>query len=147
MGLKFLVTGGLGHVGSKLIREYAKRDDVDLIRIFDDLSSNRFPSFFDLPKTHVKFEFIEGHINNINMVKEAMKGIDIVIHLASITDAPATINNPELAHKVIYEGTWNVVNAAMHARVKRFLYPSTTSVYGEAEGIVLEDSPEESYKP
>src|SRR3990167_6291280 len=147
MGLKFLVTGGLGHIGSKLIREYAKRDDIELIRIFDNISTQRFPSLFDLPKTHVKFEFVEGDINDIIKLKEAMKEIDIVIHLASVTDAPSTINNPELTHKVVFEGTWNVVNAAMQSRVRRFLYPSTTSVYGEAEGIVDENSPEEIYKP
>ena len=57
------------------------------------------PSLFDLPKTHVKFEFVEGDINDIAKIKEAMKGIDIVIHLASVTDAPSTINNPELTHR------------------------------------------------
>lgn len=147
MALKFLVTGGLGHIGSKLIREYAKRADIELIRIFDNISTQRYPALFDLPKTHVKFEFIEGDINDINKIKEAMKDIDVVIHLASVTDAPSTINNPELTHKSVFEGTWNIVNAAMHTKVRRFLYPSTTSVYGEAEGIVDENSPEESYKP
>lgn len=147
MGLKFLVTGGLGHVGSKLIREYSNRPDIDLIRIFDNLLTQRFSSLFDLPKTHVKFEFIEGDISDIDKIKDAMRDIDVVIHLASVTDAPSTINNPELTYKSIFEGTWGVVNAAMHSRVRRFLYPSTTSVYGESEGIVSEDSPEEIYKP
>ncbi|MEK6898340.1 MAG: NAD(P)-dependent oxidoreductase [Nanoarchaeota archaeon] len=147
MTLKLLVTGGLGHIGSKLIREYAKRDDVELIRIFDNISTQRYPALFDLPRTHVKFEFIEGDINDIVKIKDAMKDIDVVIHLASVTDAPSTINNPELTGRVIFDGTWNVVNAAMHANVRRFLYPSTTSVYGEAEGIVDENSPEELYKP
>ncbi|HJZ18806.1 MAG TPA: SDR family oxidoreductase, partial [Candidatus Nanoarchaeia archaeon] len=121
--------------------------EVELIRIFDNLSTQRYCSLFDLPKTHVRYEFVEGDINDINKVKDAVKNIDIVIHLASVTDAPSTINNPELTQRVIFEGTWNVVNASMHANVKRFLYPSTTSVYGEAEGIVSEDSSEENYKP
>lgn len=147
MGLKFLITGGLGHIGSKLIREYAKREDIELIRIMDNFLVQRYPSLFDLPKTHVKYEFIEGDIRDIEKVREVMKGIDFVIHLASITDAPSTINDPQLTHKVIYEGTWNVVNAAMQAKVKRFFYASTTSVYGEAEGIVDENSADELYKP
>jgi len=104
-------------------------------------------SLFDLPQTHVKFEFIEGDIGDLEAVKKAVKGIDVVIHLASVTDAPSTINNPELTHKSIFDGTWNIVNASMHANVKKFLYPSTTSVYGEAEGIVDENSSEEMYKP
>lgn len=147
MALKILVTGGLGHIGSELIREYSKRTDVELLRIYDDFSTQRFSSLFNLPKTHVKIEFIEGDINDIAKIKDAMKDIDVVVHLASVTDAPATINNPGLTHRVVYEGTWNVVNAAMQAKVRRFLYASTTSVYGEAEGIVDENSAEEIYKP
>src|SRR3989344_1582481 len=144
--MNILVTGGLGHIGSHLIREYAKRDDVQLIRIFDNISTQRYPSLFDLP-IHKKYEFIEGDIMDLIVLRKAMIGIDIVIHLASVTDAPSTINNPDLTHKIIFQGSWNVVNAAMHARVKRLLYASTTSVYGEAEGIVDENTPDELYKP
>lgn len=146
--MRVLVTGGLGHIGSQLIRDYSKRDDIELIRIFDNLSTQRYCSLFNLPvKSGLKYEFIEGDINNIEEVEKAIKDIDIVIHLASITDAPSTINSPELTDKSIYDGTNNVLNASINSNVKRFLYPSTTSVYGEAEGIVDENSPEETYKP
>jgi len=144
--MKILVTGGLGHIGSQLIREYAKREDVQLLRVLDNFSTQRYASLFDLPE-NVPIEFIEGDIMDISVLRKAMKNINIVVHLASVTDAPATINNPELTNKVIFDGTWHVVNAAMHAGVKRFLYASTTSVYGEAEGIVDEDATEEIYKP
>jgi len=148
--MRVLVTGGLGHIGSKLIREYAKRPDIELIRIFDNLSTQRYCSLFNLPvneNNKVKYEFIEGDINNIEEVRKAVKDIDIVIHLAAITDAPSTINNRELTFNVNLEGTKNVLNASINANVKRFLYPSTTSVYGEASGLVNEKSPEEMYKP
>lgn len=141
--MKVLITGGLGHIGSKLIREYIVRDDVELIRIFDNLSTQRYCSLFNLPSK--KCEFIDGDITNIELLKKSMKDIDVVIHLASITDAPSTINNSELTEKIIYNGTWNVLNSAIHANVKRFLHASTTSVYGEAEGIVDEDY--DNYKP
>ena len=144
--MKILVTGGLGHIGSKLIRKYAEKENVELIRILDNLSTQRYCSLFDLPNS-VKYEFIEGDVNDINTVRKAVKDIDIVIHLASVTDAPSTINNHELTNKSVFEGTWNVLNGAMQANVKRFLYPSTTSVYGEAEGIVDEYCPEEVYRP
>src|SRR3989344_2120362 len=145
--MNILVTGGLGHIGSKLIREYGNRDDVSLIRIYDNLSTQRFPSLFNLPEGKTKYELIEGDILDINLLRKVMKDIDIVIHLASVTDAPSTINNPELTEKVIFNGTWNVLNTAMHEKVKRFLYASTTSVYGEAEGIVDENVSEDLYKP
>ena len=143
--MNVLITGGLGHIGAKLIREYSQRSDIELIRILDNISTQRYCSLFNLPEK--KYEFVEGDINDIETLRKAMKEIDLVIHLAAITDASSTINNPEVTHKVNYEGTWNVINAAMHANVKKFMYSSTTSVYGEAEGIVDENSPEEMYKP
>lgn len=143
--MKVLVTGGLGHIGSKLIREYAKREDIELIRILDNLSTQRYGSLFDLPVNATKLEFVEGDVTNQEIVNNVMKNIDVVIHLAAITDAPATLHNPQKTFKVNYVGTWNVLWAAINAKVKRFLYASTTSVYGEAEGIVDEDY--DNYKP
>ena len=99
--MKVLITGGLGHIGSKLVRAYAKRTDIELIRILDNLSTQRYASLFDLPEK--KFEFIEGDIMDISILKKVMKDIDIVIHLASVTDAPSTINNPEVTNKIIFE--------------------------------------------
>ncbi len=146
--MNILVTGGLGHIGSHLVREYTKRDDVNLIRIFDNLSTQRYISLFDLPKQEkMKLEFIEGDITNSVAVEKAMQNIDVVIHLAAITDAVSTLDNAQLTFKVNYGGTWIVLWAAINANVKRFLYASTTSVYGEAEGIVDENSSEEIYKP
>lgn len=137
MGLKFLITGGLGHIGSKLIREYAKREDIELIRILDNFLVQRYCSLFNLPGGK-KYEFIEGDISNDGDLKKAMKDIDVVIHLASITDAPSTISAPKETERVNFDGTKKVLEAAIAAGVKKFLFPSSTSVYGEAEGIVDE---------
>ena len=144
MGLKLLVTGGLGHIGSKLVREYAKRDDIDLIRILDNFLVQRYCSLFNLPNGK-KYEFIEGDIMNENDLKKALKNIDIVIHLASITDAPSTIAKPQETERVNFEGTKRVLDAAISAGAKKFLFPSSTSVYGEAEGIV--DETFQDFKP
>lgn len=146
MPMNLLVTGGLGHIGSKLIREYAKRKDVELIRVLDNFLVQRYCSLFNLP-TNKKYEFIEGDILDNKILEEVMKDIDVVIHLASITDAPSTISKPKETEKVNFEGTKKVVDAAIKANVKKFLFPSSTSVYGEAEGLVNENSPEEVYKP
>ena len=128
MGLRFLITGGLGHIGSKLIREYAKRQDIEMIRILDNLSTQRYPSLFDLPKTHVRFEFIEGDITNINIVKNAVEEIDVVMHFAAITDAREAMKIPVETERINFEGTKVVLEAATNAGVKKFLFPSTTSV-------------------
>ncbi|MBI4149346.1 NAD(P)-dependent oxidoreductase [Candidatus Woesearchaeota archaeon] len=143
--MNILVTGGLGHIGSQLIRELANRKDVETIRILDNLLTQRYCSLFYLPEG--RYEFIEGDITDAAAVRQAMQDIDMVVHLAAITDAPSTIAKPEETHKVNYIGTEIALHAALQASVKKFLFPSTTSVYGEAEGIVDEDSPEEIYKP
>ena len=143
----FLITGGLGHVGSALIREYAKRQDINLIRILDNLSTQRYCSLFEIPKTNVKIEFVEGDINNLELLKNSMKNIDVVIHLAAITNAPETIKKPEETRQVNLIGTQNVLNCAIETGVKKFIFPSSTSVYGEAENVVDEKTIIEDLKP
>ena len=139
-----LVTGGLGHIGSKLIREYGKREDIKLIRVLDNFLVQRYCSLFNLPEG-MKYEFIEGDIMNDADLEKALKGIDLVIHLASITDAPSTISKPEETERVNFEGTKKILEASIKAGVKIFQFPSSTSVYGEAEGIV--DESYADYKP
>jgi UDP-glucose 4-epimerase len=142
--MKVLITGGLGHIGSKLIREYAKREDIELIRILDDISTERYCSLFDLPEV-TKFEFIDGSINDD--LKKAVDGVELVIHLAAVTDAPATLDKPDETFKVNLEAVEKILNYSSKAGVKKFLFPSTTSVYGEAEGLIDENWPRENYKP
>ena len=110
-----------------------------MIRILDNLSTQRYPSLFDLPKTHVRFEFIEGDITNINIVKNAVEEIDVVMHFAAITDAREAMKIPVETERINFEGTKVVLEAATNAGVKKFLFPSTTSVYGDAEGEVDEN--------
>ena len=114
---------------------------------FDNLSTERYCSLFDLPKTHVKVEFIEGDINDIELLKKVVNDIDVVIHLAAMTNAPETINKPEECKRINFDGTQNVLKASIDAGVKKFIYPSSTSVYGEAEGIVDENTAMEDLNP
>lgn len=146
MALNILITGALGHVGSALIRAYSKREDVSLIRMLDNLSTQRYCSLFNLPEGK-KYQFIEGDINNIEILRKAMQNIDVVIHLAAIADATYAMAHPEETEKINLIGTQNVLNMAIETGVKKFIFPSTTSVYGEAEGTFDENSPNEVYKP
>jgi UDP-glucose 4-epimerase len=132
-----LVTGGLGHIGSRLIRELADSEGVRVIRIVDNLSTQRYSSLFGLPRG-VSYEFLEGDIRKSGDLDRAMNGIDVVFHLAAITDAPSTISTPELTKEVNLDGTRKVVKSAIRNKVKRIIYPSTTSVYGGSKGLVTE---------
>jgi UDP-glucose 4-epimerase len=137
--MNILITGGLGHIGSKLIREYANKEVVSEIRVLDNFLTQRYCSLFDLPKNK-KYVFIEGDINNEKDLTEAMKDVEIVIHLASITDAPNTIKNPEETEKVNLIGTKKVIETAIKMKIDKLVFPSTTSVYGEAENEVDENT-------
>ena len=143
--MRFLITGGLGHIGSKLIRELAVYPHTQHICVLDNFSSQRYNSLFHLPKGN--YEFIEGDVLDENILIKAMENVDVVIHLAAITDAPSTFANPALVKQVNEFGTQKVVDMAIQKGVKRFIYPSTTSVYGPTEGIAREDCSEEDLKP
>ena len=144
--MNILVTGGLGHIGSRLIRELTWHHHVDRIRVLDNCSCQRYCSLFHLPENK-NFELIEGDILNEDDLAKSMEDIDVVIHLAAITDAPSTFNNKELVMQVNRIGTQKVVDMAVKKNVKRFIYPSTTSVYGPTGGIAKEDYREEDLKP
>ncbi|MEK6829947.1 MAG: SDR family oxidoreductase [Nanoarchaeota archaeon] len=135
-----LVTGALGHIGSELIREYAKREDIGKIRILDNFLTQRYYSLFNLPN-NINYEFIEGDIRDKISAEKAVKDIDVVLHLAAITDAPATIAKKEETMSVNLNGTECILESSIKYGVKRFIFPSSTSVYGEAEGIVDENTP------
>jgi len=144
--MNILVTGGLGHIGSRLIRDLTWHHHVDKIRVLDNFSCQRYCSLFHLPENK-NFELIEGDILNDNDLERAMEGMDVVIHLAAITDAPSTFNNPELVKLVNEVGTQKVVDMAVKKNITRFIYPSTTSVYGPTDGIAREDCKLEDLKP
>jgi len=134
---KILITGGLGHIGSKLIRELYKNRDIEKIRILDNFSTQRYCSLFNLPHD-VCFEFMEGDVRNKQNLEEAVQDMDTIIHLAAITDAPSTIKYPEFTFEVNLQGTLNILDIAQKKNVKKFIFPSTTSIYGEAKGILDE---------
>ena len=144
--MKILVTGGLGHIGSKLIRDLAHRNNVEKVRILDNVSTERYPSLFNLPKK-MKYEFIHGNILNKNDLNLAMKDMDTVIHLAAITDAPSSFTIKEKVEEVNVKGTELVINATLKHYAKKFIYLSTTSVYGPTTGIAREDCEKEDLNP
>ncbi len=142
--MKILVTGGLGHIGSKLIMDLANRKDIEDIVILDNLLTQRYCSLMDLPNK-IKYTFIKGDIRNKEDLEKATKDMDIVIHLAAITDAPETQKYPELTREVNYKAVKQLLKIAQENNVKKFFFPSTTSVYGPAKGRI--DEKYESYTP
>lgn len=129
---KIVVTGSLGHIGSALIRGFSS-DSVGKVVMIDNLSTQRYASLFNLPKK-IDYEFYENDIRKVDF-KEHLKGADVLVHLAAITDAPLSKDRPEETFEVNLNGTKRVADACLEAGVP-FFFPSTTSVYwSQAERV------------
>ena len=144
-----LVTGGLGYLGSRLIRELPDHPAFagEEIRIFDNLRQPRFHALWDLP-VYSDYDFVEGDIRDEEAVREAMEGVDTVFHLAAITNAPETFDIPEKTWEVNKDGALNVFEAAREEGVDEFVNAVTCSVYGRTEEKIEEDfdcDPESPY--
>ncbi len=135
--MKILITGALGHIGSKLIRSLDIKRTEEVI-LMDDLSRQRYCSLFNLPKSS-KFRFVEEDICKSDLDKR-FSGIDIVIHLAAITNAVGSFENKAVVNKVNYSGTKRVALACVKNKCK-LIFISTTSVYNPQNGQAREDLP------
>jgi UDP-glucose 4-epimerase len=141
--MKILITGALGHIGSKLIHSI-KLGEFDEIRLIDNMSTQRYASLFNLPKG-VNFKFYEEDILKTDL-GVLFEGIDSVIHLAAITDATGSFNRRDEIEKVNYDGTKRMAKACIKTGAK-LLFPSTTSVYGSQAEQVDETCPIKELKP
>ncbi len=132
---RILITGGLGHIGSRLLRVLPQYIENAEFIIYDNLLTQRYCSLFHLPK-EVKYTFINGDILSNNLLED-FYNIDVVVHLAAITQATESIYQPEVVEKVNYEGTVRVVDACHQLHIPIF-FPSSTSVYGSKDSVVDE---------
>lgn len=141
--MNILVTGALGHIGSKFIHSI-KRGQFDKVVLIDNLSTQRYCSLFNLPEG-VNFQFFEEDILSPNLDNH-FKGIDVVIHLAAITDAASSFEMRKEVERVNLCGTEKVANACVKNNAK-LIFVSTTSVYGTQNGVVDESCAIKDLKP
>ena len=142
--MKLVITGALGHIGSKLIREIPSAiPDVEIVMV-DNLLNQRYPSVFNLPKNG-NYKLIQEDILSADL-DQLFDKADIVIHLAAITNAEGSFEIREEVEKVNHIGTEKVAKACIKAG-SAMLYLSTTSVYGTHADTVDEDCPESDLKP
>lgn len=135
---KILVTGGAGYVGSALCPKLLKKGyDVRILDMFI-----YDPSSVDACKQYQSFQVIKGDIRDANTVREAMRGIDCVIHLAAISNDPTGNLDESLTRAVNYEAVKLLLDSARESGGKRFINASSSSVYGiKKEANVTEDLP------
>ena len=142
--MKIVVTGALGHIGSRLIRELPRLLPGAEIVMVDDLSTQRYASLFHLPPKG-RYRFIEADILKADL-GPLLKGADWVVHLAAVTDAEASFDLRQRVEEVNFGGTERVAMACLESR-SALIFPSTTSVYGSQNENVDEDCALEDLKP
>jgi UDP-N-acetylglucosamine 4-epimerase len=148
----FLVTGGAGFIGSNIV-EYLVKHNAKRIVVLDNLATGfeeNLRSFSPLSfgegrglsrSEHREVRFLKGNICDINAVKQACEGIDFIFHEAALGSVPRSIENPIATHNANASGFLSVLVAARNAGVKRLVYASSSSVYGDSN-----DSPKREEK-
>jgi UDP-glucose 4-epimerase len=124
-----VVTGGAGFIGSHLAQELAKRGYQ--VIIIDDLSTGRKENIAELIKGVRKVQFVQGSIIELPLLQKLFQGVDGVFHLAAIPSVPRSLEDPLACHEVNITGTLNVLLAARDNGVKKVIYASSSSVYGD----------------
>ena len=126
---RYLVTGGAGFIGSHIAATLLKQGES--VRILDNYATGRLlnqEAFLGLPG---QVEILQGDIRDNEIVKKAMQGVEIVFHQAALASVPRSIKDPVQSLEVNVNGTHNILLAARDAAVRRVVFASSSSVYGD----------------
>lgn len=127
---RILVTGGAGFIGSHIV-ECLLENGVDYVRILDNLSTGSMDNIKHLLDTYSNLEFMHGDVSNYNTCMTAVKDIDLICHQAALGSIPRSISDPISTHRSNVDGFINILHAARDNGIKRFVYASSSSVYGD----------------
>lgn len=125
----YLITGGAGFIGSHIAKRLVK--DGESVRIFDNFSTGKMEN---LEEIRDSIDLREADLRDADAVKNAMKGVDYVFHEAALASVPRSIVDPVASNEVNITGTLHLLDAATKEKVKRFVFASSSSVYGDQEG-------------
>src|SRR4051812_35200468 len=128
---RYLVTGGAGFIGSALVRGLLS-NGADRVIVVDNLASGK-KSNLDEVRGSVDLRVLD--IRDYDALKEAMKGVEIVFHEAAIPSVPRSIHEPVPSHESNINGTFNVLQAAKEAGVRRVVYAASSSAYGDTDEL------------
>lgn len=134
--MKILVTGGAGFIGSNIVKHLSSLLDldgipIDKIVVLDNLSTGNFDNIKNVLQTDERVKYVWGDITDLETCKKVTKGIDIVCHQAALGSVPRSIDNPIMTHKSNVDGFLNMLWSCKENGVSRFVYASSSSVYGD----------------
>ena len=137
-GQRFLVTGGAGTIGSTIVDHLIAADASEVV-VLDNLVRGRLREPERSRSESGRVSFVEGDIRDGALVRSLMPGVDVVFHQAAIRITQCA-TDPRLALEVLVDGTYEVVEAAVGAGVRRIVAASSASVYGTAEDFPTPES-------
>ena len=127
----YLVTGGAGFIGSHIVDELVCRGNH--VRVLDNLSTGKRENLVAATRRQPSgVEIIEGDVRDPDTVRRATSGVDYVLHQAALASVPRSVADPLTTNEVNVTGTLNVLVAAREAKVKRVVFASSSSVYGDS---------------
>jgi UDP-glucose 4-epimerase len=122
--MKILITGGSGFIGSHIVEHY--QNIAEEIRVLDNLRTGYRHNLDGLKHT-----FIEGTVTNRELVRESVRGVDYVFHLAAMVSVPESMSKPAECVDINVHGLLNVLEEASHAGVKKLVFASSAAIYGD----------------
>lgn len=147
--MKVLVTGGAGYIGTELIGLLVADERVKQVVVYDNLSRSNHNLFLGLKLTnHAKLSFVKGELLDSRGLRKALKGVDVVYHLAAKVTTPFANDDAHSYEQVNHWGTAELIYAVEESDVKKFIYTSSTGVYGSSNEEVdeqTEPSPKTPY--
>jgi len=126
---RIVVTGGAGFIGSNLCEDLLERGNQ--VICLDDFSTGKEANVAYL-KAHKNFVLIKGDIRDMDCCLRATKGVDYVLHQAALGSVPRSVEDPVTSNDINISGFLNMLVASLDAKVKRFVYASSSAVYGDA---------------
>ena len=123
----YLVTGGAGFIGSNIVEELLRRGAT--VRVADNFSTGRREN---LKAVADRIELLEGDLSELDFARRAAQGVDYILHQAAIPSVPRSVADPLESNRSGVQATLNLLVAAKEAGVKRLVFASSSSIYGEA---------------
>src|SRR5262245_46841549 len=125
----YLVTGGAGFIGSHLAEELTRRGQQ--VRVVDSLITGKRQNLAHLPNV----EFLEGDLADPTVAREAVRGVEYVLHQAAIPSVPRSVEDPVTSNRANIDASLNLLVAARDAGVKRVVYAGSSSAYGNSASL------------
>ena len=135
MSRRVLVTGGAGFIGSNLVHALLERGDT--VRVLDNFATGNRANLAELEDD---VEVIEGELRSYERVHNAVRGVELVFHQGALPSVPRSVQDPLTTSAVTIEGTLNVLLAARDESVRRVVFASSSSVYGNGGALPRDET-------